>query len=469
MLRDYQVKALDLIRKEFQSGKKKVLLHLATGAGKTVCFSEVIKGAAAKEKRTLVLVRGRKLVDQASQRLFREKVNHGVLMAGHWNDRPQLPHQVASIDTLIARKLRPKADIVIIDEAHLAISDGYKEVLKDYDHAFVLSVTATPYVDTGLRHVADCVVNPITMNELVEQGYLVPFRYFAPSTPDLSDVHTQNGDYVNSELEGAMGKNNLTGRIVDHWRELASDRPTLLFAVNIRHSRTLVQKFCDAGISAEHCDADTPDEERVRVIERLERGETRVVSNVGIFCTGVDIPSVSAIIMARPTKSLNLFIQQSGRGTRLSPGKSDCIILDHAGNLLRLGLPTEEHEVDLDGKAVSQKNEKKTHVCKECFCVFVGATCPECKKPIPPAPIVEIEETDARLVEITQVDPVLRELRLLQREARNNGRKPAWVYYRLVERFSLEKATPHLPKWFLDRQTNPFSDSPFTARAKRPG
>ena len=145
----------------------------------------MVKAAVEKKRNAVILVRGRKLVDQASQRLFRENVTHGVLMAGHWNYKPTMPVQVCSVDTLIARKLRPKADLIIIDEAHLAISDGYREVIADYPDAFIVAVTATPYVDKSLTHVAQTVVHPISMNELIEQGFLVPFRYFAPSTPEL--------------------------------------------------------------------------------------------------------------------------------------------------------------------------------------------------------------------------------------------------------------------------------------------
>ena len=233
-----------------------------------------------------------------------------MLMANHWNYRPNERCQVCSIDTLIARKLYPEADLIILDEAHLFTKKSQAGEFVQYykDRSYIVPVTATPYLPEGLRHVAETFVHPITMEQLIEEGHLIKFRYFAPSEPDLKDVRISSTtkDYVTDELEKAMVAGQLTGKIIDNWKKIASDRKTILFAVNVHHSKLLTERFNQAGIKAEHCDADVPDKERNEIIKRLESGETRVVCNVGIFCTGVDIPSLGAIIMARPTKSYNL-------------------------------------------------------------------------------------------------------------------------------------------------------------------
>jgi DNA repair protein RadD len=418
----------------------------------------MIKAASERGTKTLIVVRGRKLVDQASKRLERENVAHGVLMNGHWNHRPHLSCQVASIDTLLSRKLQPPADLIVIDESHLATSKGYREFLKNYPHAYIVAVTATPFVKEGLRHIADTVVHPITFSDLIEKGYLVPFRYFAPSTPDLTDVDVSKStkDYVSDQLETAMNQNGLTGKIIDHWKKLASDRPTLCFAVNIHHSKILVERFLQAGIKAQHCDADTPDEEREIIIRRLENGELNVVSNVGIFCTGIDIPNLGAIIMARPTKSRNLFIQQAGRGTRIFPDKKDCLLLDHAGNISRHGLPTDEEDVDLNGRQ-RETTPKESKTCKQCFLVFRGGKCPECGFTPPPVVLTDIEESNDELIELKSTDPVLSAYRALQLEAKRKGYKPGWANHKLIDRFTLEVAKPYLPRWVSE----PFKFSPF--------
>lgn len=439
---------------------------MATGAGKTATFCKMAKDAVSKGKKVIIVVRGRKLVDQASQRLFREQVPHGILMAQSWNYRPTLPVQVCSIDTLIARGLRPPADLIILDEAHLATSEGYKQFLSNYD-TFIVAVTATPYVPGGLKHIADSIVKPVKMLELIDMGYLVPFRYFAPSEPDLSDVKVSSStkDYVTEDLAKAMVAGQLTGKIVDNWIKIAKGRPTIGFAVNVNHSKLLVEKFNLAGIRAEHCDADVPDKERNEIIKRLEMGETEVVFNVGIFCTGVDIPNLGAVIMGRPTKSKNLYIQQAGRGTRTYPGKTDCILLDHGGNISRHGLPTDEPDVDLDGKE-KRGHIKESKICKNCFAVYRAPLCPECGVVPPEVQKSEITETNDELKELVniEIDPIKRMLKDLQKQGKQKNRRTAWAYYKLIDKFGFDASKPYLPDWFLKRYNEPMAmfSSPFT-------
>ncbi len=471
--RNYQLQGIDSIRDKFRTGTKKVLLWLATGAGKTFMFCKMVKESEARGNRAIIMVRGRKLVDQASQRLLREHVAHGVLMNKHWNFRPHLPVQVCSIDTLIARDLRPPAQLIIIDEAHLAVSEGYRQVLADYPDAFIVSVTATPWVDKGLRHIADTIVHPISMEELVGAGYLVPFRYFAPSEPDLRNVKISSStkDYVTDQLEIAMEAGSLTGNIVEHYKKLASDRPALCFAVNVHHSKTLTERFRAGNVRAEHCDADTSDSERNAIIHRLETGETKVVCNVGILSTGIDIPSVSCLIMARPTTSRNLFIQQAGRGTRTFSGKENCLLLDHAGNIQRHGLPTDETEVDLDGRE-RKSHLRKSKICEACFAVYRAPICPECGVESKEEKIIEPpEETEDELKELREADYVLREYRRLQREGKRSGKKPAWAMYALVNKFTFDVASKYLDSWFVKRYQGEqhggvFSNSPFVGLKK---
>ena len=137
-------------------------------------------------------------------------------------------------------------------------------------------------------------------------------KYFAPSSPDLKGVRTQNGDYVTDQLEERMST--LTGDLVPHWVELAENRPTIAFAVNIKHSLNIVSQFNKAGIAAEHIEGDHSFDERMAAIERLKNGTIKILSNVGVLCTGVDMPFVSALLDARPTQSYNLYVQRAGRG-----------------------------------------------------------------------------------------------------------------------------------------------------------
>lgn len=401
-----------------------------------------------------MVVRGRHLVKQACERLVREDVHHGVLMAGHWLYRPDAPLQLCSIDTLRARKIYPDADLIVIDECHMATSDSYKTFLEAYPAAFILGVSATPYTEKSLSHVADVVVKPISILELIEQGYLVPPRYFAPSTPNLDDVKISQmtHDYVNKDLTRVMDTSTLIGDIVGHWKRLGEGRQTICFATSVEHSKHIADKFCSEGVKAEHMDADTPEKMRDEILKRFEKGETNVVVNCGILCTGVDLPFCSCIIMARPTKSYSLFIQQAGRGTRPFSGKKDFIILDHAGNILRHGFITEEQDATIDPSQPRSRNVGlKPRICGNCFAVYSGPICSGCGF------TESVHQTGKR--EIEGVDGVLSELNFLtedqkikiwinqkKTEAKRRGYKRGWVYYEMIKFWGQENADIYLPR-----------------------
>lgn len=456
----YQQNAVDQIREFYQKGIRKVLLHLATGGGKTHIFSHIMQKTAANGKRCLMVVRGRELVKNASERMDREGVDHGVMMAGHWRVRPLYPIQVASIDTLYARKQTPPADLIVIDEAHMATSEAYVWLSQQYPDAFFLAVTATPYVDKSLRHVAEEIVHPITVKELIAQGFLVPCRHFAPMKPNMTGVKTVQKDF---ELEeSAKRMDVLTGDIVQHWIEHASDRPTIGFAVNIKHSHSLVDKFNAMGVRCEHMDANTSDTEREAIFDRLRKGETKIIMNVGILGVGVDLPLVSCILMARPTKSYNLYIQQAGRGTRNFPGKKDFILLDHAGNIERHGLIEEEREVGLDGRLTG----KAPKTCKQCFRVYVERWCPDCGVTKEQEAEAEREERlkeliimEGKLIEINEIPLEVQIKQFIEeckRVRKMKGFKRGWVYYKVKDKFGEQIADKYFPKrelpWFIQEK-----------------
>lgn len=461
-LRPYQQDGLDQIRALYAKGVKKVLLHLPTGGGKTHIFSYAMKQTAEKGKRCLMVVRGRELVEQASQRLFREKVEHGVRMAGHWNRNYGALIQVCSIDTLRSRGTFPEADLIVIDEADQATSESYKKLAEQYPHAFFLPVTATPYSKKSLRHIAEEVVQPITVQGLIDLGYLVGPRYYAPSEPDLTGVKIVKNEYDSNQLTERMSV--LTGDIVSHWRDLAGNRPTVCFAVSVAHSKVLRDSFLEQGIAAEHVDAETNDEIRVAVLGRLARGETKIVTNVGILCRGVDMPWLGCVIMARPTRSYNLFIQQAGRGTRPYAGKDDFILLDHAGNVTRHGYITVDPPADLDGTRKEGPLKRLVKVCKKCYLIYESPSCPDCG-PLAgdeDEAVRRLEVNDERLKELTvrEEDPILQFIAHCEKTARARKFKGGWVWHQVARRFGEDVAKQYAPGWF-----NP---SPFVGSYYKP-
>lgn len=446
MLRDYQKKAIDEIRGHFAAGRKRGILHLDTGAGKTVIFSHMLKESLHRKKRSIMAVRGRMLVEQASQRLLREETDHGVYMAAHWRYRPNRYVQIASIDTLRARALFPPADFIVVDECDQSNSKSFLNFLNAYPNAYILGVTATPYDKGGLSHLADFVVKPITFQGLVDQGYLVAPKYFAPENYDFSKIKISKGDYSTPELNDFMNRSVLIGDLVENWRALGQNRSALCFAVTVEHSKQIAAQFVSAGIPAAHCDADTPEHIRTQCIERLRSGEIKILSNVGLFCRGVDLPFLDCIILARPTKSLNLYCQQMGRGTRPFPNKKDFLVLDHAGNIMRHGFI----ETDRDAVIQPEKNKKSNDLpriftCEHCYAVIAQFPCTQCgKEPSPEAVrkrLIEIEPGVLKEIAKQKAFQNIRPIQVQMEIARlkdiqiSRNYKPGWVYHQLKNKF----------------------------------
>lgn len=419
--RDYQLRALDDTDSLIAEGVRAVLMVAPTGAGKTVIAAELVRRNAGK--RILFLAPRRELIHQTCRKLDDVGVRYGVILAGDNRQNLYAHVQVASVDTLVSRVLRrqkltlPEIDIIIVDEAHVGLTETRQRLLDLWPAAVIIGLTATPCRSDGkaLGKVYDEMVLVSTVAELVSQGYLVPARYFAPATPDLKGVRTTAGDYNQLDLDGVMNRPKLVGDIVTHWMQHAAGRRTVVFATSIAHSAALAEEFVTHGITAEHVDANTPQNLREAMFKRFSNGETQVLTNCTLASIGFDLPELDCVVFARPTKSLGLYIQMLGRGLRPAKGKVDCLVLDHAGNVHRHGFATDERFWTLSGKyaedqvkkerAKKEKEEKgETSItCKQCKCVFEGGNqCPACGWSIPPK-IRPVSTVDGELVEYTKM------------------------------------------------------------------
>jgi superfamily II DNA or RNA helicase len=476
VLRDYQEKTIDLLRKKFASGTKRVLLVAPTGSGKTAIFCEILRSAAAKGTRAIMVVRGRSLVDQASERLASYGVPHGVMMAGHWNCDISKSIQICSVDTLYRRRLAPPAALVVIDEAHLASGDSYKWLLEHYQDALILPVTATPYLRRGLRHVADDFIEAATMRDLITRGFLVPIKYFAPSTLDVSRVTVDStGDFNNKKLFEASNERELYGNLVDTYKRL-NNRTALIFGVNVEHSQKIAEAFNAAGVPTKHVDANTPLTDRKAIVAQLERGQIKAIASVGTMTTGVDIPSLETLVIARPTMSLNLHLQMLGRVTRTAPGKQLGVVFDHAGNLQRHGLAEFSRVISLDGHEAKQP-EIRPCSCLQCLAVFCpfeayqasgeqnrskrSYVCPSCGFDNTPArdrsddPIVESSDDLAELteeqIEALAIKERYNDLEKIRKKTKNQKGKPynwLWTFHTLRREYGDEKIKQVFPDQF---------------------
>jgi len=359
-------------------------------SGKTVMFSSMAESAAARGKRVVVIAHRKELIDQTHAKLEAFGVRAGVVMASDPRFDDYLPVQVCSIQTLARRMDRlPPADLVIYDECHHAVSETSKKVLEAYSSAVLLGATATPWRTDkrGLADLFDDVVVAATPAELIARGALVPYDPFAYDAPDLHDVGLVAGEFNQKELGLACNTDVLVADIVREYSEHAHGRRGLIFPVDIAHSRHLVAEFQSGGFHAEHLDCDTPKDERERIIDGLRSGSVTLVSSVGVLTEGFDAPAAEVCILARPTKSLGLYMQMVGRVLRPSPdtGKARALIHDHAGNLLRHGFPDDDREYSL---SATPARVRELSTCPMCCSVFGrvrdDGTCPRCGEVIAP-------------------------------------------------------------------------------------
>jgi DNA repair protein RadD len=395
-LRPYQASAIDALRASLRSGKRRPVLVAPTGSGKTVIAREVIRMARAKAKRVLFLAPRRELIYQASQRLADAHILHGVVMAGE--PRSLLADvQVASFDTLHARGVRtermrmPPADLVIVDEAHLSISETRKAIIAKYPDAIIVGLTATPARGDGkgLGEIYDDLVVVTSIRELTDNGFLASCRYFAPSEPDLAGIKlNRDGDYVEKQLGQRMDQPKLVGDIAENWMRLAFGMSTVVFCVTRAHSRHVCEQFTALGVAAEHLDGETPLEERKAILARVESGETTVLCNVFVATFGLDIPRLACAVLARPTRNISLYLQIVGRILRPFPGKQDAFVIDHSGAVAQHGFVDDFVPWSLDDKETVAERKKKLSeqqkapkeiTCAKCKTVFKGRReCPGC-------------------------------------------------------------------------------------------
>jgi superfamily II DNA or RNA helicase len=465
-LRAYQESAIRELHARIASGHQRIVVVAATGSGKTVIFAHVVADAVVRGQLVLVVAHRRELIQQTYEKLLRaglEERQVGVVMATDARRRPTAPVQVASIDTLRHRP-KPPADLVIVDEAHRELARSYREMRAHYPDAVHLGFTATPYRadNRGLGEFYEDLLLVASIRELIDQGYLVEPRVFtvpADRLPNLAGVRVRAGDYAQDQLDEAVDQAKLVGDIVEHWIKHACGVRTVAFAVSVKHSKHISERFREAGIAAEHLDGTTPLPERDAMLARLERGETLVVTNCGVLCEGWDQPSAKCAVLARPTKSTGLYLQQSGRILRPWNGQR-AIVLDHAGCAREHGLPQDEREFSLEPKRKRRRGEAievPIRVCDGCQAVLPARVrvCPECgfffaeERPVP-------TEVEGQLVEAKAGEaagalgdqqsgrrPKAEGDRALQRAtfeqmralARSQRRDEAWARERFIERY----------------------------------
>lgn len=476
-LRDYQDALCDEVRGHWNAGRSNVCIWLVTGGGKT----EIAVALAAAEKQagghTLFIVDRTNLCGQGASRFGKYGLLADKIRGDETIVRGYAPVTVASVQSLRSRKdhdyvqdMLKKVTLIIIDEAHIH-HKHHEFLIKTLPAARVVGLTATPLRD-GMGKTYQAMVRGPSYADLIARGYLVKPRYFMPNAETIKNALKRinvasTGDYVERELSEMMRAKAIIGDVVGTWKAKAEGRQSIVFCVDVAHAEAVAEEFQLTGVEAHCITYRTPQEVRERIFADFERGRITVLCSVAALAVGFDSPRAGCVIMARPTLSLALKIQQEGRGLRPFDQKTDCLIFDHAQNVMRHGKIEEFNPPELNQINRRSDKKKKTskpkeyHPCPECSAVLSPGQreCHECGFSFKRPSSVHFE--DGELTEgVATPKPVdLEEAKRFYLEyrwiCRLNGKSEGAAYYQTLAKYPGVK----VPWGWRDLEPRPPTDA----------
>lgn len=374
--RPFQQTAHEALRQGFRDGHKNQLIMAPTGAGKTFLGHRIAHEALVKGKSVVFLCDRTTLINQTSKTADAYGLAaHGIVQANHWRRNVDMPYQIASAQTLAKRGYWPKADVIIIDEAHTQM-----KVWTEYVHqtkAACIGLSATPF-SPGLGKLFSNMINATTMHDLTQSGVLVPMRVLTCKRANMAGAATSGGEWTDAAAEERGME--IIGDVVTEWIKHGQGRKTIVFGSTIRHCTEMARQFVDAGVMAAVFTAETTLAEREVLLKEYNKRDSalRVLISVEALAKGFDVPDVGCVVDCRPLrKSLSTAIQMWGRGLRASPetGKADCILLDHSGNITRFAEDYTKIFFDgLDALDMGEKLDAKVRKDDE----YEAKGCPSC-------------------------------------------------------------------------------------------
>lgn len=366
-LRDYQAATIDALTAAWDRGLNRAAAVLPTGSGKTVIFSHAAKRAHDQGRRTLILAHREELLHQAADKL--RAVAPGIPLAvvkAAQNKHQDAAVVIASVQTLARPNRRRQIEdigLLIVDEAHHAAADTYRDIMSHFGCWRGLptaGLTATMVrQDGGLREVWPEVVYRRDILEMIADKYLVDVKgkTVRLADLDLDAVASRGGDFQDGALGAALDHAEAAQAVADAYLEHAADRPGILFSPTVATAHSFAETLTAAGIPAAAVWGDMPPDERRDVLQRYANHELQVLTNCAVLTEGFDAPWASCVVIARPTRSVGLYVQMVGRVLRPFPGKQNALVLDVVGAATRHKLAS---IVNLTDKKVPQPGEDET-------------------------------------------------------------------------------------------------------------
>ena len=396
-LREYQEELLHQVQESLRPVDTQIMMQLPTGGGKTVIAAHLLSDHLTEKRKAVWLTHRKELADQTKNML--DEVGVPAMSNIQWTPRTKAPRIVNGVVILMAQTVTRRTvtdgvwddyddrDLMIIDEAHHAAAEGWERAICQWPGR-VLGMTATPWrlsKNEGFGHLFSELICGPQVADLQSQEFLCGAQVLLPTDDDkiLGGKIGPIGDYTEKGIERANNKDVMTIRALKFWQEHAIDRQTIIYAVSRGHAHNLAAVFKDAGITAEVILGETQPEDRANAIENFAKGKLKALVNVAVATEGFDLPDASCVVIARPTKSLSLYLQMVGRGLRPKSYGGDCLILDLADNALEHGLPEENRRWSLAARGESTDGEAPVARCEQCPAVSPAAShsCKSCGEP----------------------------------------------------------------------------------------
>ena len=425
MLRDYQTRTIDQLYQWFEAGNKgNPCLVLPTGSGKSHIIAALCKDALQSwpETRILMLTHVRELISQNADKMRQHWPNApmGIYSAGLRQKELGEPITFAGIQSVRNKAQQiGHVDLVIIDEAHLVShkdEGGYRTLLSDIyrtnPNVRVIGLTASPY-RLGHGYITDdpaifsALIQPTSIEELIHKGFLSTLRSKLTRTKlEVDGVHKRGGEYIESELQAAVDTTDKNRKVAAEIVRLGHTRKSwLVFCAGVAHAQHIAEALNNEGINTECVTGETPSAERDRILTEFKAGRITALTNANVLTTGFDAPGIDLIAMLRPTMSPGLYVQMAGRGLRIAPGKTDCLVLDFAGVVEQHGPIT---AVKPPPKKGDKQGEAPVKVCDHCqeICALSVRVCPACGEafPEPERPELKLHNHDIMGQDGTDLD-----------------------------------------------------------------